>query len=64
MTCQNRNRVMLVNIFFEDFFSGFEIRIECPFKIAFFKATHFSRSANDSSDAIKSYFEILYHNQG
>ena len=28
---------------------------------AFFKATHFSKCANDSSDAIKSYFEILYH---
>ena len=28
---------------------------------AFFKATHFSKSGNDSSDAIKSYLKILYH---
>ena len=31
------------------------------FKTALFKATHFSKSGNDSFDAIKSYFEILYH---
>ena len=30
-------------------------------KTALIKATHFSKSGNDSSDAIKSYFEILYH---
>ena len=29
--------------------------------LAFFKATHFSKSGNDSSQAIKTYFEILYH---
>ena len=30
-------------------------------KTAFFEATHISKSGNDSSDAIESYFEILYH---
>ena len=30
-------------------------------KTAFIKAIHFSKSGNDSSEAIKSYFENLYH---
>ena len=30
-------------------------------KTVFFKAIHISKSGNNSSDAIESYFEILYH---
>ena len=32
-------------------------------KTSFFKATHFSKSGNHSSDAIKSYSKILHHQQ-
>ena len=32
MSCENRNGVMLVNIFFKIFSQFFKIRVECPFK--------------------------------
>ena len=32
MSCKNRNKVMLVNIFFKIFFQFFKIWVTCPFK--------------------------------
>ena len=36
MSCKNRNRVMLVNVFFKIFSQFFKIRVECPFNAEMF----------------------------
>ena len=35
MSCEKRNRVILVNIFFKIFSQFFKIRVECPFNTYF-----------------------------
>ena len=48
MSCQNRNGVMLVNIFFKIFSQFFKIRVECPFDRGGVEDTRLEDKAKDT----------------